>query len=236
MNAQNWRPMTTAPKDGTSVLIFDFRAQTVFRCQWRTKQYSAVRWSQYDAWVITNKNEPGGEEMTADYPLAWMPAPEDGMPLPGPLRYFLCSASRDDKGYPELYQARLVAITETLEEEKSGTIWLRIFTWMGVSADDPYYYGDLYPEKGKRIRILRRLSQADAEKINRDLHARFDDEHCRRYAARPEKPDDRFESPDQVLEEAKIIWQRDYSGFDMVLEDHLDSTTVLNWGSTVNVG
>jgi hypothetical protein len=69
-----WRPIETAPKDGTQILVFGDNEISV--AEWRTEQY-VVGKSKYKTWVIphTYQDEQGGE-YTCDIPTHWMPLPE----------------------------------------------------------------------------------------------------------------------------------------------------------------
>jgi hypothetical protein len=64
-----WKPIETAPKDGTEILVVDHHGeiQLVF---W------AKYWRHSYDWCIKGGEQEEGSDKTADNPTHWMPLPE----------------------------------------------------------------------------------------------------------------------------------------------------------------
>lgn len=76
--AQGWKPIETAPKDGTPILVTD---SFIYRNDPKKKQhhvYRAVFWNDEGGWEIYND----GEVIDEDGPTYWMPLVEPGSASP----------------------------------------------------------------------------------------------------------------------------------------------------------
>jgi hypothetical protein len=71
-NAESpWRPITTAPKDGTAILIWPAQSALTGSTECMIISY-VVRWHDWkEAWI-----EASGEEYDTFHPTHWMPLPE----------------------------------------------------------------------------------------------------------------------------------------------------------------
>jgi hypothetical protein len=99
-------------------------------------------------------------------------------------------------------------------------IELDVYTWEGMSLGATHYYGDLrqlYGDKRKSYtEIKHKLSAKDAASINkkmRDIIEEFGDY----MAVQPGEMDYRYDTKEDVIDTAKLIWKELYPDADRLI-------------------
>jgi hypothetical protein len=76
-DVEKWRPMRTAPKDGTKILVLD-KSEGVMWVSWEEEQVHYPGCKPQLKWCVpgSHQDEQGGA-YTAEEPLGWLPLPDE---------------------------------------------------------------------------------------------------------------------------------------------------------------
>lgn len=89
------------------------------------------------------------------------------------------------------------------------TVWLSISSWRGICVGAVHWYGELvdtYGDDGKRIRLERKLTAAEALALNEKYSIKRDS--CLRY--RKGSKTYGFDAREDVIEAAKKCWRKQF--------------------------